>query len=265
MMLGMFALSVGTLSAPKSGDRTYGWRPAPPTDPTTFRKSDPAPYPTNLEWPVQHQVTDTGPVLDQGSLGSCGPNAMASVLMHAGYPLPSRLFIYYETRSVMGTIPFDSGVDNKSMTTAVTDQGWPDEKVWEYDPLKVFDEPTPLAYTDAAARRGAKFAKVPLGDVNAIKANLWANRPVLIGFLVYESFETDDVRKSGVVPMPTDDDYPLGGHDVLIVGWNDMNRTFLFKNSYGKKWGTRGYGTLPYDYVADPKRAQDFWVLVTKP
>jgi predicted alpha/beta hydrolase family esterase len=37
----------------------------------------------------------------------------------------------------------------------------------------------------------------------------------------------------------------IGGHAFLIAGYND--RGFLVQNSWGTKWGDRGYATLPYE------------------
>ncbi len=71
-----------------------------------------------------------GPVLDQGQLGSCGPNAEDTLLMYdqraEGIPVSSqsRLFLYYTTRQVMGTTSYDSGVDNRSMLKACAQYGF---------------------------------------------------------------------------------------------------------------------------------------------
>ena len=36
---------------------------------------------------------------------------------------------------------------------------------------------------------------------------------------------------------------------MTIVGYNRPAQQFLVKNSYGKGWGDRGYGWLPFDYA----------------
>ena len=69
----------------------------------------------------------------------------------------------------------------------------------------------------------------------------------------------------------------MGGHSVLIVGYNDdvqiMNQidknltkgAFLIQNSWGKSWGDNGYGWLPYQYFKQGANgdvlADDVWTI----
>ena len=46
-------------------------------------------------------------------------------------------------------------------------------------------------------------------------------QPVVFGFTVYESFESEAVAKTGRMPMPASDEKALGGHAVLCVGYDD--------------------------------------------
>ena len=36
-----------------------------------------------------------------------------------------------------------------------------------------------------------------------------------------------------------------GSHCIQLVGWNDENDTYIFKNSWGKDYGTDGFGEIP--------------------
>jgi C1A family cysteine protease len=78
---------------------------------------------------------------------------------------------------------------------------------------------------------------------------------------VYESFEGDDVAKSGIVPMPGATETVLGGHAVMAVGYDDASQRFLVRNSWGSAWGMGGYFTIPYAYLTDENLADDFWVI----
>jgi C1A family cysteine protease len=85
----------------------------------------------------------------------------------------------------------------------------------------------------------------------------------VFGFSVYESFESDDVALSGLVPLPAAHESMLGGHAVLLVGYDHERKLFKVRNSWGPSWGDGGYFWMPYDYVCDPELADDFWTLKT--
>ncbi len=98
---------------------------------------------------------------DQGRIGSCGPHASCAdvvfaMLRQQGYltgPMPSRLFVYWCTRYLMGTVNSDSGVDNRSMLKALAQFGWCDESLWPYDVSKFRLRPSDACFEQAAAKR----------------------------------------------------------------------------------------------------------------
>jgi C1A family cysteine protease len=57
--------------------------------------------------------------------------------------------------------------------------------------------------------------------------------PFVFGFTVYESFESDTVAQTGIVPMPAQGEQVLGGHCVVAVGYDDTQRRFIVRNSWG--------------------------------
>ena len=59
--------------------------------------------------------------------------------------------------------------------------------------------------------------------------------------------------------MPKKDERPVGGHAVLAVGYNQKQKRFLVRNSWGKSWGKDGYCTMPYEYLET--QAADFWTI----
>ena len=64
--------------------------------------------------------------------------------------------------------------------------------------------------------------------------------------------------------MPGPNDRPIGGHCILIVGYDDGKGVWIFRNSWGEGWGDHGYGYLPYKYLSSKaKLASDFWVVET--
>ena len=85
----------------------------------------------------------------------------------------------------------------------------------------------------------------------------------MFGFSVYESFMSPEVAKTGKVPLPPRGEQLLGGHAVLAVGYDDSIQSFIVRNSWGPKWGMKGYCTMPYGYLTDPQLARDFWAIYT--
>lgn len=83
--------------------------------------------------------------------------------------------------------------------------------------------------------------------------------PFVFGFTVYESFETRKVVETGIASMPRKKERVLGGHAVLAVGYNQKDKRFLVRNSWGTGWGKNGYFTMPYEYLKT--LAADFWTI----
>jgi C1A family cysteine protease len=61
--------------------------------------------------------------------------------------------------------------------------------------------------------------------------------------------------------MPGTKEKLLGGHAVIAVGYNDTTQRFIVRNSWGSKWGNKGYFTMPYAYLTDSNLADDFWTI----
>jgi len=85
--------------------------------------------------------------------------------------------------------------------------------------------------------------------------------PFVFGFAVYESFETEEVAKTGVMTMPTEKDNILGGHAVMAVGYDNDREVFIIRNSWGVNWGDQGYFYMPYEYMTNKNLCSDFWVV----
>lgn len=75
-----------------------------------------------------------------------------------------------------------------------------------------------------------------------MKACLTAGLPIVVGFTVYDSFESDAVAQTGDVPMPAPGEQTLGGHCVLVVGYvvRSGRPVWVCRNSWGTGWGDGG-------------------------
>ena len=82
----------------------------------------------------------------------------------------------------------------------------------------------------------------------------------VFGFLVYSSFESDYVTQTGMVPMPVPGESLLGGHAVIICGYNDFDERFIMRNSWGTHWGDNGYFYLSYSYILNINNIE-LWII----
>jgi C1A family cysteine protease len=244
--------------------RRYGWRPDLPDahDRYALRVEALMALP-----PLVDLRSFCPPVYDQGNLGSCTGNAIAGALeldqirQKVAVPfVPSRLFIYYGERVIEGTVQEDAGAMIRDGLKVVVKQGAPHEKLWPYITSRFARKPPAKAYADALHHRAIQYMRVPQTEQD-LRACLASGSPVVFGFTVYESFESSAVEATGIVPLPTSDETRLGGHAVLAVGYDDTQRTFLVRNSWGASWGQAGYCTMPYDYVLNNDLADDFWTI----
>jgi C1A family cysteine protease len=206
------------------------------------------------------------PVYDQGQLGSCTANAIAGAIEFdqikrgASAFVPSRLFIYYNERAIEGTIAHDAGAQIRDGVKSVATLGAPNETDWPYD-IKLFThKPPAVAYTDAKQDVVTSYSRVPR-DTTQMRGCLADGFPFILGFTVYESFESQAVADSGILNMPASGEKVMGGHAVLAVGYDDSRRAFIVRNSWGSGWGIKGYFWMPYEYLQSDHLSSDFWTL----
>ena len=51
------------------------------------------------------------------------------------------------------------------------------------------------------------------------------------------------------------------GHALMGVGYDDKARCFIIQNSWGHTWNDDGCFMMPYDIIAHPAVARDFWTI----
>ena len=207
-------------------------------------------------------------VLDQGSLGSCGLNATSNSLRHLlekeGLPVwqPSRLYLYWNTRVNIEHSPAneDTGVCIRDVCKALKKYHACSEEIWPYD-IEKFSQAPPLdAYKHAELHKQIKYYAVPL-NLEAIKHAIFQGNPVIIGIQLFDSFMSEEVARTGMVPMPDKaSDQIIGGHAMNMIGWNDETQRFIVQNSWGE-WADHGYCYIPYAYILDPELGDDYWTL----
>jgi C1A family cysteine protease len=199
------------------------------------------------------------PVYDQGSLGSCTANALCGAYQYdAPGHRPSRLFVYYNERAAEGTVATDAGAELYDGVASLKKYGVCEEEDWPYVEAMFSVKPPAACYTSALKAQVLVAANIP-DTLAGMKQSLALSFPFVVGFVVYESFESPGVAATGMMPMPQPGEKVLGGHAVLVVGYDDSMSRFIVRNSWGEGWGDKGYFYMPYDFLCDPHNASDLW------
>ncbi len=212
------------------------------------------------------------PIYDQGQLGSCTANALAGAFdfdrgkQNLPFMTPSRLFIYWNERYMEGSVDTDSGARIRDGIKSLYTLGTPPETDWPYVIAKFRDKPSTTAYADAEKSQALTYQRIvtPHNDpTHDMLACLNEGYPFVTGISVYESFESSDAARTGVIPMPKATEQLLGGHAILVVGYDLSKKYFICRNSWGATWGDDGYCYLPLEYLTNKGLANDMWVVKT--
>jgi C1A family cysteine protease len=226
------------------------------------------------------------PVEDQGQIGSCTAHAGVGVIEYyerksfGRHIEASRLFLYKVTRNLM-KMKGDTGAYLRTTMGAMVLFGVPPEDYWLYtDNEKGFDEEPPaFCYAFAQNYQTIKYFRHDSPGIKAeeilkkVKTYLSKGHPAMFGFTVYNSIE--QAESTGKIPFPSPKERIEGGHAVVVVGYDDKMKiknkygkiettgALLIRNSWGKEWGEKGYGWLPYEYISRGL-AEDFWSILKK-
>jgi C1A family cysteine protease len=154
----------------------------------------------------------------------------------------------------------------------VASQGVCAETSWPYSDKNTDPNPCPTCpyakkppqtcYTEAKNHTVKLYQRLtPVLDT--LKGCLASGYPFVFGFTVYESFESQQVAQTGILPMPAAGEKVVGGHAVAAVGYEDSTQQFIVRNSWGTGWGIKGYFMMPYAYLTSSNLADDFWTIQT--
>ena len=208
---------------------------------------------TNLNMP---------PVRDQGNLGSCTAFALSGCVEFLSPKFTcSQLFIYYNERTMEHTVNSDSGAYLQDGVKSLQFNGVCSNNLWSYDIKKFAVKPPQNCYTDALNHQALIVKNIVQNELS-MKACLSNGTPFVCGIVVYESFMSNKVAMSGVVPMPNfNKEKVLGGHAICVVGYDDNTKCWIVRNSWGPNWGNKGYFTIPYAYLLNSSLTTDLWCL----
>lgn len=205
-----------------------------------------------------------GPIVDQGSIGSCGPfastsNMVATATQNTNNPLNlSQLWLYYRYRERFGHVEYDEGVFNNLLMKVLSEDGICLEEDWPYVLKNWNVKPPPETYEKAKLNKIKSYhALYTLDDMIQSIASGYG---FFGGIAWHESADSLYTEKTGKIEYPPTGK-PLGGHDLFFNYYDKHRRVFRGPNSWGSGWGDAGHFTIPFDYLVDVHVAGGFYTI----
>lgn len=206
-------------------------------------------------------------ISNQEHCGWCAVHAATALLesIHCSkrcdVPELSEAHLRYESR---GRVPFEGCSEGWNIRTALelmSSTPIASASTWPYvgsgrgmNAVK----PDDATLRAASVHKATGYQVIGGNDLVAIKRILASEREVLISVPVYRS---PGWGGSSAVDAPTpatpcacgdgcaDMECLRGYHAIVLVGYDDATREFIFQNSWGKDWGDGGYGRMSYAFV----------------
>ena len=215
----------------------------------------------NIKLPSSADLSvSCSPVKDQGSIGACTAFSTIGSMEYMSNknniklnPLSER-FTYYVTRMNIMNNPdtSDTGASIRDALKSAVKYGSCVNTIFPYN-SNYTTAPSQTIYNQATRNTAVSYARYDDIDsvgknqlsntISTLKASLSAGIPIITGFTCYSNLYN---AIKGVIPKANGN--IIGGHAILLVGYDDSKQLFKFKNSWGKSWGVNGYGFLPYSY-----------------
>lgn len=166
-------------------------------------------------------------------------------LMSSGQPDMKRIFspafVYNQINQGR-----DSGATLVDALNLLSDRGALSWSEMPYDVDNFTRRPSPKQLKSAQRYRIAYWRKVNVADAQELKAQLHAGYPIMIGAVIDESLFK---LKAGRI-WERSSGKSLGGHALIVVGYDEHRKAFKVMNSWGSRWADRGFGWISYRQFA---------------
>lgn len=179
----------------------------------------------------------------------------------------SPAFLYWLERQEEGTLgEGDCGAQVRTSVKVPNQHGCCLEATWKYSAGDYRCGPAPEAVAEGLLYRGGAYHR--LGTVEEMRSCLASSYGFVLGFNVPESFESEELQKSGTMRVPNPREGILGGHEVFAIDYDDDVRcpgaqhsgALLIQNSWGDRWGIDGFFWMAYEVAANREILTDAWM-----
>ncbi|MBI3705959.1 MAG: DUF4384 domain-containing protein [Rhizobiales bacterium] len=236
--------------------------------------------------PVSVDLTSRMPFPgDQGRLGSCQAWATAYAArsyytakneardLRESQNVPSPNYVFHLARDLNKSC--DAG-SNVLKTVEILKKGALSLAEYPYS-SECAAPPPPQVVAKASDFRVLGYQKVDFKNLDDIKGQLYRSNPVIISFASsfgggpavspnstapatpFTRLKGDQTYNDPSIDFRGKDESKFGWHAMVIAGYDDRRQAFRLVNSWGQRWGDRGYLWLSYDLV--PRRIRAAGIL----
>ncbi|WP_455392121.1 CFI-box-CTERM domain-containing protein [[Eubacterium] cellulosolvens] len=212
-------------------------------------------------------------IKDQGSRGTCVAFACVAAreFIAGSKPDLSEQYLYWWC-DAHDPVPEEPGTTVEMGFTGLVEDGVCLESTWRYRSTPIDGNEGQGPPPDAAKNEAKDYKLAQMMDLDENAVNELKNclkgtdelpgRPIAFSVPVYNSWlKSMAVQLSGQITMPLPGEKIVGGHAMVLVGYQDDNSVpgggfFILRNSWGNAWGLScpygsGYGTIPYQYISN--------------
>lgn len=255
---------------------SFGWKPDLPDIHDKFYQFDKVEFTPDVDTDSDSDSeTDEGfkiekidlrdqfpPVYDQGSIHCSVPCSILSVycfFTNKTNPeeeyIPSRMHLHQLTSLIESN---DRSLSIKNTLHILEKVGTVSEDIIGFGEYPDQDER--FIGIETKPPKLIKYRKVEQSK-EQFKRALDAGYPIIFGMSLYSSALTEGTFKTGEIKMPTKSDQVVGGISMVLVGYDNKKKHWIVRNNWGKQWGDKGYGYIPFSYLINPQLANSFWVI----
>ncbi len=203
-----------------------------------------------VDWRNKKGKNYVTPVKDQGGCGSCVSFAVAG-LVESMALIEKDVFLDLSESDIAfcGSHPSDcSGWEQGGALSDMKRRGSVTENKFAYNSAfpgnDSWNSPpscTLLPNHDKYSIKISDFENIY--DITERKSYISNVGPLVAGITVYDEFRA--FRGNGIY-SPSSIATKVGGHCVLIIGYSEIEKYWLIKNSWGNEWGDNGFCRIAY-------------------
>jgi C1A family cysteine protease len=187
--------------------------------------------PQGVSLPTTYVVPNRPPILNQGSTPQCVAYSTSSLKSYQDRDdqSPAKFWNFDESlffRQIGGT---QNGAYLRSAMDRLLRVGYPVVSIGQPSKHKIKSY-----YAVSKSTTAIKTAVKTYGEI--VCAMAW-----------YHSWNISP--ESNVNYIMRRPDYKVGGHAIVIDGWDDNRKALRLRNSFGSTWGASGDAFLPYAYM----------------